>query len=181
MLTCPECHTHYPHGSLVCLNDGHTFVQNEDSRQMVQTILRGLPVARALELRVEYVDGITFSGTIPLIVIAKARLNGPPIRIGRRDAKASPTVFPEIDFHNYFVGSTERPPISRIHAVIEVIDNVAQICSASSVPTFVRRTGQATAFALTVRQYHELKHLDTIYLSSPEGRHIRLRVYSPAH
>jgi len=179
MLTCPECNTHYPHGTLLCLNDGHRFTPEPVCHALDRARSIQFPLQHALELRIEHVDGVSFEGHVPMILISQACLNGPPIRLGRRDLKVSPPVYPEIDFHPFFTGASERPPISRLHAVIESVEGRPHLRSCSHVPTFVRRTGQSTATALRVQDYWLLQDQDIIYLASPEGRHIRLRVYIP--
>ena len=176
MLKCPECETNYPHGTIVCLNDGHEFVQNEQSRQLVLAISRGMIVAPALVMKIEHVDGINFEDSAPKIVITHTCLRLHPIRIGRRDYRSNPPIFPEIDFHNFFVNSPQPPSVSRLHAVIEMRDKDICLRPVSLRPTFVYQTEETGAVALTADQYHTLAHNDIIYLSYPTRRHIRLRV-----
>lgn len=177
MIKCGICQTLYPYGTLVCLDDGFQFVTSDASKHLLQLIARRAVFAKGINLLIEHVDGLDFQSHHPTIVIQQIRLSGPPIRIGRRDLSANPQIRPEIDFQIFLEGSTERPPISRIHASIEMHEGRVCLRSISPVPTFYRATGTEHAIPLLrEREYHVLSHADTIYLGHPKGRHVRMRV-----
>lgn len=105
----------------------------------------------------------------------KRFVEGPPIRIGRKDTTGPTPVHPEIDMTSFW--AVGQSPVSRIQAALEWKDGKPQLRTMSSVSkTWTRRTGSRQMRVLPYHQYWELRDGDVITFGMPKGHRIVLRI-----
>lgn len=144
-----------------------------DSPQDISTLKDGLVIL------VIGNDHVRIDETIApgFLINWKRMQDGPPIRIGRRDAPPEELpINPEIDLTPAMPTKTQAC-VSRLQAALEWIDGKPMIRTVSRVSgTWFRSSGEKNIKALKLHEYHELKHGDVLYLGHPKKIYVRLRI-----
>lgn len=204
MLTCPQCGTEYPPGTIMCLNDGHEFEEAEDGQngpvqaQVLQDDADDeapqLPALRngnlvhiqgaalngpMVHIEVIHIDGsdMTPGSTVQSFPISC--LGSTEIRVGRRVMDCVPPYKPEIDFYDLLkAAGQESPwPISRLQATMLLCNGVPALCHKPEFSTtWVRHSGSPRFKALRPNRTHKLKQRDVIVFGKPNKRYIALRI-----